>query len=221
MKRWQTIALVAAGLAGAGYLYYTRGGATLSFPGSHSATSSDSTVDVPAATGKPAHMDWRTVNRPDDGFKIDMPAEAKDLQVPAYNEAGSSEPVKMLFANPDGDTTFAISWEDTPPVARVNRNAPDKTLDMARDGMLSRTRTTLSNETRQMVSGFPARTISARNPDGGVLDARLIFTGQRLYTIMALFPSAGARREQDVTRLFNSFAPSRLPSTSLPPATMQ
>lgn len=220
MKRWQSIALIAAGLAGAGYFYYTRSGATLGVFGDHPGASYGSTVDVPVSTGKPGRMDWRTVNRPDDGFKIDMPAEARDLQVPAYNEAGSSEPVNMLFANPDADTTFAISWEDTPPVARVNGNAPDKTLDMAREGMLSHTRTTLTSETRQRIAGYAARTISARNADGGILDARLIFTGQRLYTMMALFPSASVRREQDVMRFFNSFASSRLPGTSLPPATL-
>jgi hypothetical protein len=160
------------------------------------------------------------VNRPDDGFTLEMPGEAKELQVPAYNEAGSTEPVKMLFANPDGDTTFAISWADNPPVSRVSGGTPDRTLNMARDGMLVRTRTTLSNETRSMLAGFPSRTISARNADGGVLDARLILTGERLYTLMALYPSSGVRHEQDVTRFFNSFAPSRLPGTSLPAATM-
>lgn len=221
MKRWQTFALVAAGVAVAGYVYYTRSGANFDFSGGRTSSSGSGSADTPGAPGHPAHMEWRTINRPDDGFTVEMPAEAKELQVPAYNEAGSTEPVKMLFANPDGDTTFAISWADNPPVARVNGSNPDKTLDMARDGMLTRTRTTLSNETRSMMAGFPARTITARNSDGGVLDARLILRGGRLYTLMALFPSAGVRREQDVTRFFNSFAPSRMPGTSLPPATIQ
>ena len=221
VKRWQTVALVAAGLAVVGYVYYTRSGATLPFGLASSPSQSDQTTDAPgAATVRPAHMDWRTVNRPDDGFKIELPAEAKELQVPAYNEAGSSEPVKMIFANPDNDTTFAISWEDNPPVARVNGGSPEKTLGMARDGMLSRTRTMLVSESHTMASGFPARDIAAKNSDGGILDARLIFTGTRLYTLMALYPSAANRREQDVIRFFKSFAPSRQPGTSLPEATM-
>ena len=221
MKRWQTLILVAAGLAVAGYVYYTRYGATFTFLGGHATSSGDSATGAPTGLGHPARMDWRTLNRPDDGFTVEMPAEARELQVPAYNEAGSTEPVKMLSANPDGETTFAITWADNPPVSRVSGGTPERTLDMARDGMLRRTQTTLSNETRSMLAGFPSRTISAQNVGGGVLDARLILTGERLYTLMALYPSSSARREQDVTRFFNSFAPSRLPGTSLPPATMK
>jgi hypothetical protein len=76
---------------------------------------------------------------------------------------------------------------------------------MARDGMLSRTQTTLTSETRTTPDGYPARDIAAANAGGGVLNARIIFTGERLYTLMALFPAASARREQDVTRFYKSF----------------
>ena len=217
MKRWQTIAIAAAGIAAGAYVYLNWETLPLGFL--HSSRSSESSgVETPVSSGHPAKMNWQTSNRPDDGFKIEFPAEPKEVQVPAYNEAGSSEPIKMLFASPDGDTTFALSWADNPPVSRISNRLPDKTLDMARDGMLVRTRTTLTNESRILSSGFPARDIAARNGDGGILDARLIFTGDRLYTLMALFPSSQARREQDVVRFFNSFAASKLPGTALPTA---
>lgn len=216
VKRWQTTAIAVAVIAAGLYLYLHWG--NLPFGRTRTGASDTSTSSTLAASGHAARMSWQTVNRPDDGFKVEMPADPKDLQVPAYNEAGSTEPVKMLFANPDGDTTFAISWEDNPPVSRVNSRAPDKTLDMARDGMLARTQTSLTSESRLTASGFPARDISAKNTEGGVLDARLIFTGDRLYMLMALFPSNSARREQDVIRFFSSFAPSRVPGGSLPMA---
>jgi hypothetical protein len=62
--------------------------------------------------------------------------------------------------------------------------------------------------------------VSAQNGNGGVLDARLIMAGNRLYVLMALFPSAGARRERDVTRFFDSFVPGHptIPET-MPAAT--
>lgn len=219
VKRWHYVAIGIAVLGGAGYFYVHHGGAGLSNVSSISSNPGDGAIpDLGGTGGRPARMVWRTVSRADEGFRIELPADPKDLQVPAYNEAGSTEPVKMIFASPDADTTFAIAWEDNPPVARVNNRAPDRTLDMARDGMLARTQTTMVNETRGMAAGFPSRDIAARNTGGGVLDARMIYANDRLYTLLALFPSDAARREQDVLRFFNSFAPSRTPGVSLPEA---
>jgi hypothetical protein len=202
MKRWQIVALIVAGLLIAGYIYYYHGGFGAgggTRPGPAAGTSSDE------ENGRPARITWATVNRPDDGFKVEMPADPRDLQVPAYNETGGSEQVKMLYSNPDGETTFAVTWEDNPPVARVNRDSPEKTLDQARDGMLVRTQTTPVREANVTVSGYPGRDITAKNSGGGYLDARLIFSNDRLYTLMAVYPSISARREQDVIRFYNSF----------------
>ncbi|HEX8812602.1 MAG TPA: hypothetical protein VF742_11490, partial [Terracidiphilus sp.] len=124
--------------------------------------------------------------------------------------------VNMLSVSPDGDTVYAVTWQDNPPVARFSNNVPDRTLDQARDGMLAHTQTTLLSETRITAAGSPGREILARNASGGVLNARLIYvqktgiqnTGghDRLYALMALYPTAGARHEQDVNLFFHSFA---------------
>ncbi len=219
MKRWQIVALAVAVLAVAGYFYLRSRGIASGLGGGSTLTASDAaSSDAGSFTTRITQMNWQTVNRPDAGFKVDMPADPKDLQVPAYNEAGSTEQVRMMFASPDGDTTFAVSWEDNPPVARVNDRSPDKTLDAARDGMLSRTQTVLDTEARVMAVGYPARDIASRNAGGGVLNARLIYTGERLYTLLALYPSISVRREQDVVRFYNSFATSRSPGETLPSA---
>ena len=215
MKPWQMIALGAAVAAVLVYVYVNRGFGMLPFQSkdAHSPASASSRT-----SGRPAHITWETVNRPDDGFKVDMPSDATDEQVPAYNETGTTEPVKLIVSHPDSDTTFAISWEDNPPVARVNDRDSNKTLDMARDGMLMRTQTTMVSENRITVASHPGRDIMAHNTGGGVLSARLIYTGDRLYTLIAVFPSSGARGEDDVKRFFGSFAPSQVPGTALPEA---
>lgn len=217
MKRWQIFGLGAVVLAAAAYFYFG-GGMSRRVRSLAPADSAFSDQSYGTAGGRPAHMVWQTVPRPDAGFRVDMPAETKELQVPAFNEGGSSEPVKMIFANPDAETTFAVSWQDNPPVARVNKRIPERTLDAARDGMLARTQTFLDNETKLSVAGFTARDVLAHNAGGGVLNARLIYTGERLYTLMALFPTANARREQDVVRFFNSFSQGRAPAERLPEA---
>lgn len=198
MKRWQYIAIAAAALLCAGY--YAVQHASFNF-------NTITQLFHASPVAKPSSLTWQTVDRPDEGFRIDLPADSKDVEVPAYNESGSSEPVKMIYANPDPEITYAVTWEDNPPVARVNSRLPERTLDMARDGMLARSRTTLVSDQHIISHGYPAREVLARNAGGGVLSARLIYAGERLYTLMALYPSSSSRHEQDVKHFFNSFVP--------------
>src|SRR6185437_7297228 len=196
MKRWQVITLCAAVVAAAAYFYFYRGG--FGFGGGRSAAPAQGDL----AGSQSAKIQWQTISRPEEGFRLDMPADPKDVQVPAYNEMGGTEPIKMLFSIPDGDTTFAVTWQDNPPVARVNNRVPERTLDQARDGMLARTQTTLVSESKLTSLPYPGRDITAKNSEGGFLDARLLYVNDRLYTLLALFPTQGARHEQDVVRFF-------------------
>jgi hypothetical protein len=160
--------------------------------------------NVPPA--RPNQIVWQPVDRSADGFNVEMPQDTRPLRIPAYNESGATEPVNMIFASPDGGTTYAVAWADNPPSMRIARHSADATLDAARDGLLARTQTTLITETRCRPQGFDGRDILARNVGGGVLDARLIFVGQRLYLLTAAYPSMAARRAQDVQHFIGSFA---------------
>jgi len=214
MKRWHILILGLIILAAAVYFYLNGGfgskGKLEALDGLGGASG------LGGSGSRPPHMSWKTSTRPDAGFSVEMPDETKDIEVSAYNETGGTEPVKMIYAKPDGETTFAVSWEDNPPVARVNNRIPEKTLDAARDGMLALTHTVFDTETKATAGGYPARDVAAHNAGGGVLNVRLIYTGERLYTLMAMFPGSGARREQDVIRFYNSFSPSRVPGEALP-----
>jgi len=207
MKRWHYIVLLVIVVAIIVYVYLHR--QELGLVGSRdSGTGSSRSSDLPTVSSRPPRITWATVNRPKDGFKVEMPTDVKEIQLPAYNESGGTDQVNMIFANPSADTTFSVAWADNPPVVRTNGRAPDRTLDMARDEALARTQTTMITEARSTPLGFPARDIVAHNVGGGVMDTRLILTGERLYMLTAVFPSTGARREQDVIRFFNSFATS-------------
>lgn len=199
MKRWYYFALAAAAVAGAVYLYLQSGSAL-----------GNVFTSVPGHVGAmvKAGGAWHTIGRPGDGFKVDLPGADKDGQAPAYNETGGTEAVHMLTASPGGDVTYAVTWEDNPPVVRVSHST-DRALYMARDGMLARTETTIINETRGFHRGFPCLDMQARNNAGGTLDARLILADERLYALIAVFPSADARRERDIQRFFKSLIPAQ------------
>jgi hypothetical protein len=204
VKRWHYFALVAVVVVGS--LAYTRRDIVASLWRSWGANASSSD------TGRASR--WRTVDRVGDGFKINLPGDARDLQVPAYNESGGSEPVHMLMAAPNADSTFAITWQDNPPVMRISSHVPERTLSAARDGMLVRTQTTMVSQLLSTQHGNPTLDVLARNVQGGILNARLICVGNRLYIMMALFNSADAAQDQDVSRFFDSFSPSE--SSAIP-----
>ena len=101
-----------------------------------------------------------------------MPAGASETQIPAYTGSGVVEQVEMIEAQVDPDTTYSVAWADNPPVGRAASEDIEKTLDMARNGALGRTQTTLISESRSNRDGYPAHDFSGRNAGGGILDAR-------------------------------------------------
>jgi hypothetical protein len=162
-------------------------------------------TDVTNTDLQPAHVSWRVVDRTQDGFRIDMPSDASEEQIPAYTVKGGVEQMEMLVAMPNADTTYAIAWDDNPPVERASGEAVERTLDNARDGALARTHTTLIAETHANYLGYPARNFSGRNDSGGLFQARLILAGKQLYMMIVAFPAASARRDEDVNHFFDSF----------------
>jgi hypothetical protein len=149
---------------------------------------------------------WQKVDQTQDCFRLEMPAGSHAIEVPAYDEHGGKQPVNMIEASPDPQTTYAIAWADHPPVELAAGHGADRLLDMARDGALTRTQTALLGESREDHDGYPARDFSSHNEGGGVLNARFIVAGSRLYMLIATFPSANARRDEDVNRFFDSLS---------------
>ncbi len=205
MRRWYYIAFAVILVLGFLYVYRHREDLGLAPPagGNNDLTPS---VGLRGSQRIPAKMAWQSIDRTPDGFKVELPAEVKEIQVPAYNEQGGAEQVDMIYAYPDTETCFSVAWADNPPVERANFNAPDRTLDMARDDAMARTQTTLVEQSSFSQQGFPGRYFSSRNLGGGVMNSRLVLARNRLYMLTATFPTAGARRDEDVARFFSSFS---------------
>jgi hypothetical protein len=204
VNRWILIGLAAVAVLGIGYVVMHR--EQFGLAGARPIGADDNRDREPTAPkAHPATIEWQKVDRTADGFRVEMPADVKQIQIPAYTETGGTEQMDMIFSNPDGETTFSVAWEDNPPVARAGNRSPDRTLEMARDGAIARTQTTLVNESPNNSQGFPGRVFEARNSGGGVMNSRLIYAGSRLYMLVAAFPSVKARRDRDVERFFNSF----------------
>jgi hypothetical protein len=204
VKRWYYIVLLGLLILGCVYVYLHRQELGLvSSIGSDSDAGAGS--DQSGAEYRPAHIVWQQVDRTPDGFKVEMPPDVKDIQIPAYNEQGGANQVNMIFSNADAETTYSVAWADEPPVMLASGRSPQRTLDTAQEDALARTQTSLTSANKNETQGFPAREFSAKNVGGGVMNSRLICAGSRLYMLIAAYPSASARRDQDVARFFNSF----------------
>lgn len=153
----------------------------------------------------PARISWTPVDRSPEGFKVEMPEDTKEIEVPAYTDQGSANQVAMIYSYPDPATSFSVSWADNPPVERAVGENPDQTLNSARDGALTRTQAILVSESSSNRQGYLTRDFVARNEGGGIFNARLILVGRRLYLLMAAFPAVSARRDADVNHFLNSF----------------
>lgn len=151
------------------------------------------------------YTSWQKSDHTQDGFILALPGTGQQTQIEAKNGVGGTEPVEMIYADPETNVNFSISWADDPPVARANQMDPNRTLEAACVEALTHTQATLDGETKLSVQGFPARDLRASNAQGGVFNARLVLAGGRLYMLMASFPSATARHDKDVARFFNSF----------------
>jgi hypothetical protein len=204
VKRWFYLVLLVLLVLGGIWVYRHRVGLGLTSLAT-GGSSQTPTASPYAPSSSPAKIVWQPVDRTPDGFTAQMPADVKEIQVPAFNEQGGSEQVDMIYAYPDAETCYSIAWADNPPIERANSDIPDRTLDMARDNAMARTQTTLVEQSSFSQQGFPGRYFSARNIGGGVMNARLILVRKRLYMLTATFPTAGARRDEDVARFFSSF----------------
>jgi hypothetical protein len=205
VKLWYYIVLGAILLLGVVYVIRHRSDLGLGAPvaGTRDFTPNSG---LPGTPHNPAKIVWQSVDRTPDGFKVEMPADIKEIQVPAYNEQGGSEQVDMIYAYPDSETCYSVAWAENPPIERANFEVPDRTLDMARDDAMARTQTTLVEQSTFSQQGFPGRYFSSRNLGGGVMNSRLILARKRLYMLTATFPTAGARSDEDVARFFSSFS---------------
>jgi hypothetical protein len=191
--------LVVAAVGLAGYFAWTR-----HWLGLNGGNSSVPTDEISSEL-RPAPVSWHEENRMQDGFRIDMPSDASEIQVPAYNQNGGAVEMEMLVAAPNAQTTYAVAWDDNPPVEEASGGSIERTLDNARDGALARTQTTLVGESKANFLGYPGREFTGRNANGGLFNARLILAGTKLYMMIAAFPAPSARRDEDVSHFFDSF----------------
>ena len=221
MNRWYYIVLGGILLGGVMYMYIHREELGLTTSGSNDSRPISTFPSAGPSTGtsgetsigtdengtplRPPPIVWTPIHRSKEGFEVELPTDTKEIQIPAYNESGGTDQVEMLYSYPDSNTSFSVSWADEPPVERVSGNSADKTLDTARDDALTRTQATLVSESKATQLGFPARDFVGRNQGGGLLNARLILAGRRLYMLIAAFPAASARRDEDVNHFFDSF----------------
>jgi hypothetical protein len=108
--------------------------------------------------------------RSERGWVPDAVAGGSEAPVSAYTGSGVVEQVEMIETQVDPDTTYAVAWTDNPLVERAASEDAEKTLEIAKDGALGRTQTSLISESRGETDGHASREFLARNAGGGILN---------------------------------------------------
>ena len=201
MKKRTYIYIVVVVLAAAGYYVHEHWDAWQR----NSFTIVSSTKEPALLQHNVSTLTWQNADESANGFTVAVPSNPVETTALATNEHGAHEPVKMLIAHPDANSTFAVAWEDNPPVARVHGDQVDAIFDAARSQAINATYTSQLSEQRNTDQGFPARQFVARNNQGGYLDARFIWAAPRLYMLIATYPNEQDRKEIDITHFFQSF----------------
>jgi hypothetical protein len=175
--------------------------------GTHQGQTGDSSIPAPSAPASTGARttDWRTVALPSGGFTVEMPGEVTDGHAPAFTRRGTEIEIPLVESSPRAGNWFAVAWDNNPPIVRATGEAAEKTLDMAQEGALTRTRAVLTAQWQSNASGYPERDFTGSIGEGGVLNARLILAGKRLFLLIATFPSSSAAQDKEVDRFFNSF----------------
>ena len=145
-----------------------------------------------------AELDWRELKSTDGGFKVLMPARAKETSGPI---AGSA--TLTLWTAEAAGAVFGAGHADYPNDAAAN-------LTTARDGLARNVRGKVTSEQEVRAANLPGRavTIEGFAADGSprVVHARLYASGRRLYEL-AVIAKPGALSTADLEMFFGSFIP--------------
>ena len=151
-----------------------------------------------------ADLDWRELKSTEGGFKVLMPARAKETSGPMGTGAGSAT-LKLWTAEAAG-AVFGAGHADYPGNAAAE-------LAAARDGLARNVRGKVISDRDVRTTNLPglsgrALTIEGFAADGSarVVHARLYASGRRLYEL-AVIAKPGALSAADLEMFFGSFSP--------------
>lgn len=151
-----------------------------------------------------ADLDWRELKSTEGGFKVLMPARAKETSGPIGAGAGSAT-LTLWTAEATG-AVFGAGHADYPGDAAAE-------LAAARDGLVRNVRGKLTSEQDVRIANRPALfgravIIEGFAADGSprVVHAHLYASGRRLYEL-AVIAKPGALSAADLEMFFGSFSP--------------
>jgi hypothetical protein len=142
-----------------------------------------------AAASSAQAADWATYAHPELGFSIDSPVPPASQTTSASTPKGAVK--TTVFAIDEGQTGAVVLAVDDYRGVKLSEDDVRKALEAAVQRPLKKLSAVLISDTPITVDGFSGREITARaDPAGLLIKGRIVFTGQRLYQLIAVGPAA-------------------------------
>jgi hypothetical protein len=136
---------------------------------------------------------WRTIDPPDAGFTVSMPAEPATRRALVETTAGDAE-TDVYSCDLDGGGVLTVMRSTLPEGVDVEKGA-DEILDAACDRAVESASGSLVAKERIAVGSRPGRRVRAEIPEsvvegGGRLEGRVLLAGRVLYHALAVVPKS-------------------------------
>ncbi len=146
---------------------------------------------------------WVRHESPDGGFSVLIPDERMTRGSRRVEGDGGGAATLNSFAVNNGLTRYIATYYD------VDRSM-NFSLKRARDGIVRKLNGKIASETSAQILGIPTRTFRVHTTANGhelTVNARIFFTGSRVFLLQVIFPRAyeNTPAEDRVRWYFNSF----------------
>jgi predicted Zn-dependent protease len=135
-------------------------------------------------------------------FSIDFPSQTTLDTEPISSEDGTTIDSLTIFAQPTKYTAYSCTYIDK---KYAPESSPQKILESARDGSLTKLKGTVISQKNMVIQGFPALDTQAHARDNMLVDLRLILVKDRMFMLMTMASSEENQESKTNQRFFDSF----------------
>lgn len=150
-----------------------------------------------------AKIKMQTFKSPEGKFSILGPAQFQKNSQSIPTKVGNIELVTYTASDSKSGTAFIVGYSDYP-AELVKLSNPQKLLESAKTGQVSKTKGKLVSEKQISIQGYPGIEVQIVSEMGVTLHGRLYMIENRLYQILSAVPTS-QKLDNEITQYLESF----------------
>ena len=150
-----------------------------------------------------AKIKMQSFNSPEGKFSIMGPPQFQKNSQSIPTKVGNIELVTYTSSDSKSGTAFIVGYSDYP-AELVKLSNPQKLLESAKNGQVSKTKGKLVSEKQISIQGYPGIEVQIASEMGVTLYGRLYMIENRLYQILSAVPSS-QKLDNEIAQYLESF----------------